>query len=177
MARYVLTRLGSALLVLAVASVGIFGLIRVVPGDPVSVLAGPDATAESRAAIRAELGLDQPFWGQYVAWLGDLVRLDLGPSYRLGGDVGALVADAVDQGTGDGGAGEAHVATDGDLVGLEVNDEGAADAVGDIGVEFVRYDASNVVGLEQVSDWGVVSHGGCLLASSIRSGSHVRTLA
>ncbi|MFB9767382.1 ABC transporter permease, partial [Nocardioides kongjuensis] len=45
------------------------------------------------AAIRAELGLDQPFWSQYVHWLGDLVRFDLGPSYKLGGDVGDLIAD------------------------------------------------------------------------------------
>jgi peptide/nickel transport system permease protein len=93
MTRYLLSRLGSALLVTALASVGIFALIRLVPGDPVTVLAGPDATAESRAAIRAELGLDRPFWSQYVHWIGDLARLDLGPSYKLGGDVGSLIAD------------------------------------------------------------------------------------
>ncbi|GAA3660180.1 ABC transporter permease [Nocardioides ginsengisoli] len=93
MTRYLLSRLGSALLVTALASVGIFALIRLVPGDPVSVLAGPDATAESRAAIRAELGLDRPFWSQYVHWIGDLARLDLGPSYKLGGDVGSLISD------------------------------------------------------------------------------------
>jgi peptide/nickel transport system permease protein len=93
MIRYLLSRLGSALLVTVLASIGIFALIRLVPGDPVSVLAGPDATPESRAAIRAELGLDQPFWSQYVHWLGDLARFDLGPSYKLGGDVGDLIAD------------------------------------------------------------------------------------
>ena len=93
MIRYLLSRLGSALLVTVLASIGIFALIRLVPGDPVTVLAGPDATPESRAAIRAELGLDQPFWSQYVHWLGDLARFDLGPSYKLGGDVGDLIAD------------------------------------------------------------------------------------
>lgn len=93
MLRYVLTRVASAGLVLVVASVGIFALIRWVPGDPASVLAGPDSTAESRAAIRAELGLDRPFWSQYVHWIGDLLHLDLGPSYLLGGDVADLVAD------------------------------------------------------------------------------------
>lgn len=92
MTRYLLTRAASAILVLAIASIGIFALIRLVPGDPVTVLAGPDSTAESRAAIRAELGLDQPFVSQYVAWLGDLATFDLGPSYRLGGDVADLVA-------------------------------------------------------------------------------------
>jgi len=93
MTRYLVSRLGSALLVTALASIGIFALIRLVPGDPVSVLAGPDATAASRAAIRADLGLDRPFWSQYLHWLGDIARLDLGPSYKLGGDVGSLVAD------------------------------------------------------------------------------------
>lgn len=93
MTRYLLSRLGSALLVVWLASIGIFALIRLVPGDPVSVLAGPDATAESRAAIRAELGLDRPFWSQYVHWLGDLARFDLGPSYKLGGSVSDLIAD------------------------------------------------------------------------------------
>ncbi len=93
MTRYVLTRLGSAALVLLLASIGIFALIRLVPGDPVSVLAGPDSTPEARAAIRADLGLDQPFWSQYAHWMGDLARFDLGPSYLLGGDVGALIAD------------------------------------------------------------------------------------
>jgi len=93
MVRYLLSKLGTALLVLGVASVGIFALIRVVPGDPVSVLAGPDATPEARAEIRADLGLDEPFWSQYVHWLADLVTFDLGKSYRLGGDVDGLVAD------------------------------------------------------------------------------------
>ncbi|MBU2695358.1 ABC transporter permease [Nocardioides sp. WV_118_6] len=93
MTRYLLSRLGSALLVTALASIGIFALIRLVPGDPVTVLAGPDATPAARDAIRTQLGLDQPFWSQYVHWLGDLARFDLGPSYKLGGDVGSLIAD------------------------------------------------------------------------------------
>ncbi|TYL55319.1 ABC transporter permease [Nocardioides sp. BGMRC 2183] len=91
MTRYVASRLGSAALVLLLASLGIFALIRLVPGDPVTILAGPDSTPESRAAIRADLGLDQPFFSQYLTWLGDLARFDLGPSYRLGGSVSELV--------------------------------------------------------------------------------------
>ncbi|WP_141014936.1 ABC transporter permease [Nocardioides sambongensis] len=91
MTRYLITRVSSALLVLLIASIGIFALLRVVPGDPVEILAGPDSTPDSRAAIRAELGLDQPFFTQYVRWLGDLVTFDLGPSYQLGGSVADLV--------------------------------------------------------------------------------------
>lgn len=93
MARYLLTRLASAVLVLLIASIGIFALIRLVPGDPVDVLAGPDATAASRAAIRADLGLDRPFVSQYLHWLGGLLTGHLGTSYRLGGSVAGLLAD------------------------------------------------------------------------------------
>lgn len=91
MAKYVAGRIGSALLVLLVASVGIFALIRLVPGDPVATLAGADSTPASRAAIRAELGLDRPFVSQYLHWIGDVLRLDFGKSYILGGDVNELV--------------------------------------------------------------------------------------
>lgn len=93
MGHYLLRRLPSALVVLAIASFGIFALVRLVPGDPVSTLAGPDATPEARAAIRADLGLDQPLVTQYVTWLGQLARFDFGTSYRIGGPVKDLLAD------------------------------------------------------------------------------------
>jgi peptide/nickel transport system permease protein len=93
MTRYLLTRVGSAVLVLAVASIGIFALIRLVPGDPVDVMAGPDSSPAARAAIRADLGLDKPFVSQYFHWLGNLLTGHLGTSYRLGGSVAQLIAD------------------------------------------------------------------------------------
>ncbi|GAA1798872.1 ABC transporter permease [Nocardioides hankookensis] len=93
MGHYLLRRLPSALVVLAIASFGIFALVRMVPGDPVSTLAGPDASPEARAAIRSDLGLDQPLVTQYVHWLGQLAHGDFGTSYRIGGQVKDLVAD------------------------------------------------------------------------------------
>lgn len=93
MGRYVLRKVPSTLLVLVLASFLIFSLIRLVPGDPVAALAGPDATPEARAAIRADLGLDRPLLSQYVVWLGHVLTLDLGRSYRLGGQVSDLLAD------------------------------------------------------------------------------------
>ncbi|WP_110180559.1 ABC transporter permease [Nocardioides solisilvae] len=92
MLRYVLGRLPSALGLLAAASLLIFWLMRLVPGDPVDTLAGPDASPEARAAIRAELGLDQPFLAQYVDWLGDVLTFDLGRSFVVGGQVSDLLA-------------------------------------------------------------------------------------
>jgi peptide/nickel transport system permease protein len=91
MARYLLRRVPSALLVLALASVLVFAVIRMVPGDPVATLAGPDATPEARATIRHELGLDQPIAVQYVEWVGQIARGHLGRSYLIGGDIGTLV--------------------------------------------------------------------------------------
>lgn len=93
MTRYLLTRAVAALPVLVLASIGIFSLVRVMPGDPAATLAGPDATDEMRSAIRTELGLDQPFLGQYVTWMRDVFSFDFGESFRLGGDVGELVRE------------------------------------------------------------------------------------
>ncbi|MFB7612039.1 ABC transporter permease [Streptomyces gardneri] len=92
---HLLRRLPSALLVLLVASFVAFALLRLVPGDPAAVLAGPDASPETEAAIRARLGLDAPLLSQYVQWLGDLVTGDLGPSYAIGGQTSDLIGDAI----------------------------------------------------------------------------------
>ncbi|WP_030482395.1 ABC transporter permease [Nocardioides aequoreus] len=95
MTRYVLRRLPSAVLVVLAASVVIFSVIRLVPGDPVATLAGPDATPEARDAIRAELGLDEPVVVQYLQWLAAMVRLDPGQSYLVGGDISRLVREGL----------------------------------------------------------------------------------
>lgn len=95
MGRYLLKRLPSALLVLLLASFLIFSILRLVPGDPASSLAGPDADAATVAAIRDRLGLDEPFLTQYASWLGHLVRGDLGPSYAIGGRTATLIGDGL----------------------------------------------------------------------------------
>lgn len=95
MRRHLLRRLPSALLVLLLASFVVFTLIRLVPGDPASSLAGPDASADTVAAIRARLGLDAPLLGQYVHWLGGLATGDLGPSYAIGGQTADLIGDGL----------------------------------------------------------------------------------
>ncbi|MEV2224171.1 ABC transporter permease subunit [Nocardia vinacea] len=75
MTRYLLRRLPSAVLVLFAASVLIFLLLRLVPGDPALTLAGPDASPETIAAIRHQLGLDRSIPAQYVTWLENHVIL------------------------------------------------------------------------------------------------------
>ncbi|WP_018653391.1 ABC transporter permease [Actinomadura flavalba] len=95
MTSYLLRRLPSLAVVLAVSSVLIFGLLRLVPGDPAVTLAGANATPDAVAAIRHELGLDRPVAGQYLHWLAGLVTLDLGRSHIVGGGIGSLVGSAL----------------------------------------------------------------------------------
>lgn len=92
MIKYLLSRALVALPVLVVAAIGIFSIVRLVPGDPASVIAGPDSTPEMQATIQAELGLDRPFWEQFFSWFKGLLTLDWGSSFHLGGEVTDLVA-------------------------------------------------------------------------------------
>jgi peptide/nickel transport system permease protein len=72
-------------------SVGVFLLIRSIPGDPALVLLGNDADAASLAGVRADLGLDRPLPVQFLAWLEHAVRGDLGRSIVSGEPVSALI--------------------------------------------------------------------------------------
>ncbi|MBI2756563.1 MAG: ABC transporter permease [Chloroflexi bacterium] len=80
MVSFALRRLAQAVPTVFLSTVAVFLLLRVLPGDPAQVLAGPDAPRESVEAIRDSLGLDQPLPIQYVVWLGRVVRGDLGIS-------------------------------------------------------------------------------------------------
>jgi peptide/nickel transport system permease protein len=71
---------------LGVATV-VFLLMRLLPGDPAVVIAGPQATAEDIDRIRDQLGLTLPFWQQYLSFLGRLFHGDLGISIRTGAPV------------------------------------------------------------------------------------------
>ena len=78
MLRYAVRRLGLAALILVVAVTLMFVMIRAVPGDPVSVMLGPRATPEIKAALVERMGLDQPLPIQIAIFYGDLLRGDLG---------------------------------------------------------------------------------------------------
>jgi peptide/nickel transport system permease protein len=93
---HALRRLPSALLLLALASIVVFGALRLVPGDPAVLLAGPDATPDQMAALRHQLGLDSPLPVQYWDWLRGLVTAR--PGYDLVRH--APVADLIGRGTG-----------------------------------------------------------------------------
>jgi peptide/nickel transport system permease protein len=95
MGNYVIRRLPSALITLVIASMAIFLLLRLVPGDPAAALAGPSATPETVAGIRAQLGLDDSIVGQYLHWIGNLLTLDFGHSYVVGGEIKSLIGDGL----------------------------------------------------------------------------------
>lgn len=82
---YVVQRLLLAVPMLLILVTFVFILLHVAPGDPVEALAPPGAPPETIDRIRADLGLDAPLWKQYVRYLGDLLRLDLGESYAARG--------------------------------------------------------------------------------------------
>lgn len=84
---FLLQRLLSLAIVLLGASLIIFSIMRFLPGDPVLVMLGMDTDPAIVAEARAQLGLDQPVLVQYVAWVGDAVRGDLGRSLFLRQDV------------------------------------------------------------------------------------------
>lgn len=91
---YVIKRTGQAFVVLAGVVTLIFFILRLVPGDPVSVIA-PSATLEAKAELRSRLGLDLPLWEQYISFLGDIIKGDFGQSYFFQGTAMSLVLNAL----------------------------------------------------------------------------------
>ena len=82
MPAYVVRRLGHLLLVAAGVVVITFSMLHLIPGDPALVVAGEFASDESVKAVRARLGLDQPLHVQFARYVVNLVRLNLGESFR-----------------------------------------------------------------------------------------------
>jgi peptide/nickel transport system permease protein len=79
--RYVLRRLALAVPTLALVSVIVFSMMRLMPGDIVLRMVEGHAYAPTVEALRAELGLDRPAYLQYLDWIGGILRGDFGSSY------------------------------------------------------------------------------------------------
>jgi peptide/nickel transport system permease protein len=80
------------LLSLLVASVIVFAVIEVIPGDPASYMLGLNASPETLAALRDQMGLDQPLVLRYLDWAGGMLTGDFGVSYTYKVPVAELVA-------------------------------------------------------------------------------------
>jgi peptide/nickel transport system permease protein len=86
-------RLAGFIATLAAASLVVFLVLEVLPGDPAQVMLGTAARPEQVAALRAELGLDRPAPERYLAWVGGMLRGDLGRSYTYEVPVAELIGD------------------------------------------------------------------------------------
>ncbi len=71
----------------------VFFLVRMIPGDPAQLILGDSASPEELAGLRASLGLDQPLPVQFLYWLGNVIRGDLGKSISNGASVLPLMLD------------------------------------------------------------------------------------
>jgi len=90
--RYAIQRLLGVIPLLFVVSILVFMFIHLIPGDPARLVAGKDATLEEINGIREQLGLNLPLWQQYVNYMGDLLKGDLGVSVTSGLPVTDMLA-------------------------------------------------------------------------------------
>lgn len=92
---YLARRGAAALALLWLVITLTFLLMQAAPGDAADLLVPPDATPEVASQLRAELGLDRPLPEQYGRWLANLLRGDLGESFRRREPVRTILADAL----------------------------------------------------------------------------------
>src|SRR5215470_3420352 len=90
---YAARRLALALPLLLGMSILVFGLMRLVPGDPAVVVLGYKATPEGVKALREAFHLDEPLPEQYLRWLAGLVRGDFGLDFRQNEPIGRMILD------------------------------------------------------------------------------------
>jgi peptide/nickel transport system permease protein len=95
MPSFILGRLVSLILSLIAASIVIFLVLEVVPGDPAQFMLGLNATPEAVAALRTALGLDGPLLERYFTWVLGLLHGDFGISYTYKVPVAKLIGDRI----------------------------------------------------------------------------------
>jgi peptide/nickel transport system permease protein len=95
MKAFLVRRFGLLLITLFGLTLVVFAVSHIAPGDPARLAAGPDANQEQIELIRKEFGLDDPLPVQYVTYLGNLLRGDLGRSIRTRHDVRQDIRDSL----------------------------------------------------------------------------------
>lgn len=95
MLRYVIVRVLQFLLTAWVASIIVFALMQVLPGNAAQVALGTNATPEAVARLEAEYGLDRPLVVQYLDWIGGVVIGDFGRSYVTEADITPVISDSI----------------------------------------------------------------------------------
>jgi peptide/nickel transport system permease protein len=90
---WLVRRVALGVLTLAAMSVIVFAATRALPGDAAQSILGPDATPQRLAAVRHQLGLDEPLGRQYLDWVGGVLHGDFGVSMAAHRPVASLLAD------------------------------------------------------------------------------------
>jgi len=93
MGRFILARLATAIPTLLIVAITVFVLMRMVPGDPASLMLGDLAEPEQVAAMKHRMGLDEPIVVQFGVWLGNVLTGDFGHSITTGQAVLPLIID------------------------------------------------------------------------------------
>lgn len=95
MLRHIIRRLLLAIPTLLAVFTVIFIIVRVAPGDPATAMLGDNASQQAVESLRARMGLNEPLWKQYLTFLGDLARGDLGNSLKTGQPVWIQIRSAL----------------------------------------------------------------------------------
>ncbi len=95
MLTYIARRLLSTIPVMVMVAIVVFAILRLTPGDPAAIIAGDGATADQLAEMRAHMGLDKPVYVQFVAWILQLAKGDLGVSLISGIPVSSMIAERI----------------------------------------------------------------------------------
>lgn len=93
MLAFLLRRLVSLIVTVWLASIVVFTVLQLVPGDPALLMLGIDAQPDTLAALRSQMGLDRPILTRYLHWAGGLAHGDLGVSLTYARPVADLVAE------------------------------------------------------------------------------------
>ncbi len=88
---FLVKRIFTLVLTLLVATLVVFVVLEILPGDPAAVMLGVSAEADTLNALREELGLNRPVWVRYTSWVANLVTGNLGISYTYDVPVSELI--------------------------------------------------------------------------------------
>ena len=95
MTAFLAKRIGIGAITLIVASMVVFAVLEILPGDPALLMLGMNATPEALAAMREQMGLNEPVLVRYVAWIAGLLTGDFGRSFTYSSLVGDLILERV----------------------------------------------------------------------------------
>ncbi|MFK5981016.1 MAG: ABC transporter permease [Rhizobiaceae bacterium] len=93
MSLFLLRRAASLLVTLVLASMVIFAMLEIVPGDPAQMMLGLNASEEAVQALRTQMGLDQPIFTRYLSWITGMMSGDFGTSYTYNVPVSELIGE------------------------------------------------------------------------------------